>query len=101
MASSKGFVHLIIPRIFMTDLKMQDSILRTLHGCPGREAILVPSMFTPPILLSNIFRIGSALKGKGYVSTPARRLGGWHMRLLDPGIAYCEAPAPPMTPGMR
>ena len=75
----------------MTDLKMQDVILRTLHGSPGREAILVPSMFSPPIMLSNIFRIGGLLKSKGYTSTPTRRLGGWHMRLLEPGIAYCEA----------
>jgi hypothetical protein len=80
----------------MDDLKTQELILHALHGSPGREAILVPSMFNPPIMLSNIFRLGGVLKSKGYVSVPARRLGGWHMRLLEPGIAYCESkPAPP------
>ncbi len=75
----------------MDDLKMQDLILRALHSSPGREAILVPSMFNPPILLSHIFRLGGVLKSKGYTTPPNRRLGGWHMKLLEPGIAYCEA----------
>jgi hypothetical protein len=75
----------------MDDAKMQDAILRTLHTSQGREAVLVPSMFNPPIMLSNIFRIGGMLKAKGYTTAPTRRLGGWHMRLLDPGVAYCEA----------
>ncbi len=75
----------------MDDFKMQDAILRTLYNLPGREAILVPSMFTPPIMLSNIFRLGGVLKSKGYTTGPTRRLGGWHLRLLDAGVAYCEA----------
>ena len=75
----------------MDDLKMQDTILRTLYNNPGREGILVPSMFNPPIMLSNIFRIGGLMKAKGYTTPPTRRLGGWHLRLLDPGVAYCEA----------
>ena len=80
----------------MDDLKIQDSILRNLYNQPGREAILVPSMFNPPIMLSNIFRVGGLLKSKGYTTAPTRRLGGWHMRLLDPGIAYCEANPQPV-----
>jgi len=74
----------------MDDAKMQDNILRTLYGSPGREAVLVPSMFHPPIMLSNIFRIGFVLKGKGFTTAPTRRMGGWHLKLLDPGAAYCE-----------
>ena len=70
---------------------MQDLIIRTLHSSPGREAILVPSMFNPPILLTNIFRIGGILKSKGYTTVPNRRMGGWHMKLLEPGVSYCEA----------
>jgi hypothetical protein len=75
----------------MDDLKMQDLMLRALYSQAGREAILLPSMFNPPILLSNIFRLGGVLKKKGYVTVPMRRLGGWHMKLLEPGISYCEA----------
>ncbi|HWF19627.1 MAG TPA: hypothetical protein VG754_10180 [Verrucomicrobiae bacterium] len=75
----------------MDDLKMQDMILRALHENPNREAILVPSMFNPPIMLSNIFRLGGVLKRKGYTTPPTRRMGGWHLRLLEPGVAYCEA----------
>jgi hypothetical protein len=77
----------------MDDLKLQDLIIRTLHSSPGHEAILVPSLFNPPILLTNIFRLGGLLKSKGYTTAPNRRLGGWHMKLLGPGIAYCEANA--------
>ncbi|MDB6021356.1 MAG: hypothetical protein JWQ04_1213 [Pedosphaera sp.] len=83
----------------MDDLKMQDMILRHLFTNPGREAILVPSMFTPPIMLSNIFRIGGVLKGRGYTTAPVRRMGGWHIRLLDPGMAYCEANPHPQPRG--
>jgi len=80
----------------MDDFKMQDLILRHLHSSPNREAVIVPSTFNPPIMLSHIFRIGGILKGKGFVTWPNRRLGGWHMKLLDPGVAYCEsAPAQP------
>ncbi|HZV35983.1 MAG TPA: hypothetical protein VFB72_15515 [Verrucomicrobiae bacterium] len=75
----------------MDDFKMQDTILRTLYNNPGREAVLVPSMFNPPIMLSNIFRIGGMTKAKGLTTPPTRRMGGWHLRLLEPGIAYCEA----------
>ena len=79
----------------MDDLKAQDLMLRQLYVHPGREAILLPSMFNPPILLTNIFRVGGILKSKGYTTAPNRRLGGWHFKLLEPGIAYCEAaPAP-------
>jgi hypothetical protein len=78
----------------MDDLKMQDLILRALYSTAAREAILLPTMFNPPIMLSNIFRIGGILKKKGYTSAPTRRLGGWHLKLLDPGIAYCETQAP-------
>jgi hypothetical protein len=75
----------------MDDLKAQDLILRALYTSPGREAILIPSMFNPPIMLSVIFRLGGMLKGKGYTTAPTRRLGGWHLKLLDPGVAYCDA----------
>jgi hypothetical protein len=75
----------------MNDEKMQDNIVRVLYGSPGREAILVPSMFNPPIMLSNIFRLGGVLKNKGFVTkAPDRRMGGWHLKLSDTGIAYCE-----------
>jgi hypothetical protein len=79
----------------MDDAKMQDLILRQLHTNPGREAVLVPSLFEPPIMLSNIFRIGGILKSKGFTTAPNRRLGGWHMKLLEPGVAYCETPRTP------
>jgi len=79
----------------MDDLKMQTLILHALYTSPGREAILVPSMFHPPIMLSNIFRLGGVLKGKGYTTSPTRRQGGWHLKLLDTGVAFCESnPAP-------
>jgi hypothetical protein len=82
----------------MNDEKMQDLILRALFDSPGHEAVLLPSLFNPPIMLSNIFRVGNLLKSKGYVSAPNRRLGGWHYRLLEPGKAYCQAgPAPAKT----
>lgn len=68
-------------------------ILRLLHDHPGREAIVVPSMFTPPILLTNIMRIGNELSKKGYTTAPDRRMGGWHMKLLEPGAAACQGTA--------
>jgi hypothetical protein len=74
----------------MDDSKLEELIMRELHAQPKREAILVPSMFQPPIMLSNIFRIACQLKGKGYTTGPDRRMGGWHLRLLGPGIAFCE-----------
>ena len=71
---------------------MQDSILRELYASPNREAVLVPSMFEPPIMLSNIFRLGGVLKSRGYLAgPPQRRMSGWHLKLSDAGIAYCEA----------
>jgi hypothetical protein len=47
-------------------------------------------MFQPPIMLSNIFRIGLQLKGKGMTTGPDRRMGGWHLRLLGPGLEFCQ-----------
>jgi hypothetical protein len=44
-------------------------------------------------MLSHIFRIGCAMKGKGYTTAPDRREGGWHFRLLEPGIAHCQSGA--------
>ncbi len=75
------------------DLKIEELILRELYRHPGHEAILLPSLFNPPIMLSNIFRIACGLKKKGYTTAPDRRMGGWHMRLQPPGIAYCEGKA--------
>lgn len=77
------------------DKKWEDLILRALNEHAGQEAILVPSMFTPPIMLSNIFRIGCQLKGKGYTTAPDRRMGGWHLRLLEPGKTYCQGSSAP------
>lgn len=68
----------------------EESILRLLYSQPAREAILVPTMFSPPILLSNIQRIAGELKKKGYTTGPDRRMGGWHLKLLEPGVAYCQ-----------
>jgi hypothetical protein len=85
----------------MDDLKLQDMILRTLNESPGHEAILLPPMFVPPIMLSNLFRLGGVLKEKGYTTAPTRRMGGWHLKLLAPGIAYCEAPPPPSKPAQK
>jgi hypothetical protein len=65
-------------------------ILRRLYDLPGHEAILIPTMFTPPILLSNIQRMGIELSKKGFTSPPDRRMGGWHMKLLDAGISACQ-----------
>jgi hypothetical protein len=75
------------------DQKLEDLILRKLYEHAGHEAVLVPSMFQPPVMLSNIFRIGGILKKKGYTTAPDRRLGGWHMRLLEPGILASEKKA--------
>lgn len=68
-------------------------ILRQLYELPGREAILIPGMFMPPIMLSNIQRIGIELSKKGFTTAPDRRLGGWHMKLLEPGITALQAAA--------
>ncbi|WP_160164678.1 hypothetical protein [Pedosphaera parvula] len=70
---------------------MEDLILHQLYSQPGRQGVLVPSMFSPPIMLSNIFRIACALKSKGYTTQPDRRSGGWHLKLLDPGISACQS----------
>lgn len=81
----------------MTDKREQTwekLILRRLYEHPGREAILIPSMFTPPILLTNILRIGSELSKKGYTTTPDRRMGGWHMKLLEPGATAAQGGPP-------
>ncbi|MDB6065473.1 MAG: hypothetical protein JWR26_1681 [Pedosphaera sp.] len=75
------------------DRKFEDLMLHALMERPGHEAVLVPSMFNPPIMLSHIFRIGCAMKGKGYTTAPDRREGGWHFRLLEPGIAHCQSSA--------
>lgn len=72
------------------DEKMEELILRKLHEYPGHEAVLVPSLFAPPIMLSNIFRIGCQLKRKGFTTQPDRRMGGWHMKLTPPGVAFCQ-----------
>jgi hypothetical protein len=74
----------------MDDSKLEEMIMHELHAQPGREAILVPAMFKPPIMLSNIFRIACQLKKKGYTTGPDRRMGGWHLRLLGPGMEFCE-----------
>jgi hypothetical protein len=74
-----------------TDSKMEELIIRALYENSGHEAILVPQRFTPPIMLSNIFRLGFVLKKKGFTTAPDRRMGGWHMRLLEPGIDYCKS----------
>jgi len=76
------------------DIKVEDKlevlILRKLYEYPGHETVLVPSLFMPPIMLSNIFRVGCQLKRKGLTTNPDRRMGGWHLRLLAPGIAFCQ-----------
>jgi hypothetical protein len=72
------------------DSKWESSILRQLYSQPGHEGILVPAMFNPPILLSNIQRLGMVLKNRGYTTGPDRRMGGWHMKLLAPGIEFCQ-----------
>jgi hypothetical protein len=74
-----------------TDSKLEELILRALYENPGHEAILIPHRFNPPIMLSNIFRLGCQLKKRGFTTAPDRRMGGWHMRLLAPGIDYCQA----------
>lgn len=82
----------------------QAVILRRLYDHPGHEAILIPTMFVPPILLSNIQRIGGELHKKGFTTSPDRRMGGWHMKLLDAGIAACQSGASPTAhqrPAMR
>jgi hypothetical protein len=84
------------PAAAMTDKReqqWQQLILRRLFEHPGREAILIPSMFTPPILLTNILRLGTELSKKGYTTPPDRRMGGWHMKLLEPGVTACQGPA--------
>jgi hypothetical protein len=68
-------------------------ILRQLYEQPGREAVLIPGMFIPPIMLSNIQRIGNDLSKRGFTTAPNRRMGGWHMKLLEPGINACQGPA--------
>jgi len=75
----------------MNDEKMMNAIVLELYSSPGREEVLVPSLFNPPIMLSNIFRLGGLLKNKGYTTAPQRRMGGWHLRLMDFGVAYCES----------
>jgi hypothetical protein len=77
------------------DKDCEEMILRFLYAQPSREAILVPTMFSPPILLTNIQRLAGDLKKKGYTSGPDRRMGGWHLRLLAPGVAYCQGAAVP------
>jgi len=72
------------------DKKWEDLILRKLYELPGREAILLPTMFNPPIMLSNIQRLAGELKKKGYTTGPDRRMGGWHLKLLEPGVAACQ-----------
>jgi len=78
----------------MDDMKMQDLILRALYGNSGREATVVPTMFNPPIMLSQILRIGGILKKKNYTTAPVKRLNGWHFKLLEAGISYCETQQP-------
>ncbi len=75
-------------------------ILHRLYDQPGREAVLIPSMFLPPIMLTNILRIGTELSKKGLTTAPDRRLGGWHMKLLEPGITLCQG-TPAQRPMMR
>ncbi len=72
----------------------EELVLRLLYTQPGREAILLPTMFHPPIMLSNIQRIGFDLKKKGFTTGPDRRMGGWHLKLLEPGVAFCQGTAP-------
>ncbi len=70
--------------------KWETAIMHQLYSQPGHEAILTPAMFNPPILLSNIQRIGLALKGKGLTTGPDRRMGGWHLKLLPAGVQFCQ-----------
>ena len=77
------------------DKECEELILRFLYAQPGREAILLPTMFSPPILLTNIQRLTGELKKKGYTTGPDRRMGGWHVRLLEPGAAFCQSTSIP------
>ena len=72
------------------DGKMEAAILRKLYEHPGHEAILLPQMFAPPMMLSNIFRLSCQLRKRGMTTGPDRRLGGWHLKLLEPGVAFCQ-----------
>jgi hypothetical protein len=72
------------------DSKLEELILRELNSHASKEAILIPAMFKPPIMLSNIFRIALKLKAKGFTSAPDRRLGGWHLKLLGPGVDHLQ-----------
>jgi hypothetical protein len=72
------------------DTKLEELILRELYTHPGHEAILVPTLFSPPIMLSVIFRLACQLKKKGYINPPDRRMGGWHLRLTQGGVAFCQ-----------
>ncbi len=84
------------------DEECEELILRLLFAQPSREAILVPTMFNPPIMLTNIQRLAGELKKKGYTTGADRRMGGWHLRLLEPGVAYCQGtPMPALTGGRR
>jgi hypothetical protein len=51
-------------------------------------------MFNPPIMLSQILRMGGILKKKNYTTAPTKRVNGWHMKLLEAGISYCETQQP-------
>jgi hypothetical protein len=72
------------------DSKLEELILRELNAQASKEAILVPTKFNPPIMLSVLFRIGLSLKSKGYTTAPDRRMGGWHLKLLGPGIEHLQ-----------
>ena len=71
--------------------KAEELILHELYAHPGGEAILVPTMFQPPLMLTNIFQTACQLKRKGFTTGPDRRLGGWHLRLLEPGVSFCQS----------
>lgn len=72
------------------DKKFEEAILRELYHRNKHEAILLPSAFEPPIMLSHIFRVGCALKNRGLTTGPDRRSGGWHLKLTDAGVTFCQ-----------
>jgi len=75
------------------DSELEELILRKLHIHAAEQPYLLvtPEMFSPPIALHDIWRIGLRLKDRKFLkSPPGDDPRGWWMRISTEGILYCE-----------
>jgi hypothetical protein len=73
--------------------ELEGLILRELHIHAADQPywLVTPKMFSPPIAIHDIWRVGLRLKNRGFLkSPPGDDPKGWWMNISTEGILYCE-----------